>query len=309
MPIGRHDRSRLDSVRVQVSPPATGRSAWLGEACIPDGAMAALNKHDSNLPFAATRKQQLLALLEHEGEQSVDGLAQRFHVSGMTIRRDLQDLATEGKVIRTHGGAAPAARISFEFRFLERAATHAAQKQQIAELAAGLVEPGQVVMLDSGTTTLAVARQLKQIEPLTVVTTSLPIASDLFGLEHIDLILLGGTLRKDAPDLVGAMTDQNLDVLRADVAFIGADAISETGELFNASADVGRMLQRMAASSSRAFAVADSSKIGSHDLMRFGELRHWAGLITDDELTRTHAKRLEQHGARLIQPARARRSR
>lgn len=244
----------------------------------------------------------MLDLLEAEGERSVEQLAEQFGVSGMTIRRDLQDLAIEGKIIRTHGGAAPAARVSFEFRFLERAGRHAMQKEAIAAAAVSLVSPGQSVLLDSGTTTLAIARQLKSLSSVTVVTTSLPIASELFGLEHVDLILLGGTLRKDAPDLIGAITDANLEMLQADIAFIGADAIGPDGYLYNSSAELGRMLDRMGQASTAAYAVADTSKVGRHKLIRFAHLRDWCGLITDDSLPAEVRRRLEKNGARVLQP-------
>lgn len=252
-----------------------------------------------------TRRTRIVDLLEREGERSVEQLSERFGVSGMTIRRDLQDLADAGKVLRTHGGAAPAARISFEFRFLERGQQHAAQKEQIAEVAAGLVSPGEAVLLDSGTTTLAIARRLKMIGGVTVITTSLPIASELFGVEGIETILLGGQLRKDSPDLVGALTDHSLDLLRADVAFIGADAVDGQGRIYNASAEVGRMLGRMAKAATRVYAVADHSKVGRHELMRFANVTEWYGLITDRDLDRQLKRGLEKAGVRIIQLERA----
>jgi DeoR/GlpR family transcriptional regulator of sugar metabolism len=109
----------------------------------------------------------------------VDELAARFAVSGMTIRRDLQILADQGKVIRTHGGAAMAERISFEFDFLRRAKEHEDAKLAIGVAAAALVADGQAVLFDSGTTTLAISRELHGKRNLTVITTSLPIASQL----------------------------------------------------------------------------------------------------------------------------------
>lgn len=248
------------------------------------------------------RRARILELLECEGEQSVEQLAETFSVSGMTIRRDLQDLAAEGRVIRTHGGAAPAARISFEFRFLERAQQQSAEKEVIAELAASLVKPGQSVLLDSGTTTLAIARRLKAMGQLTVVTTSLPIASELFGVEGVDTILLGGHLRHDAPDLIGSLTLQNLDTLHAQIAFIGADAVDAEGNLYNASAELGGMLSRMAQVSGQAYSVADHTKVGRQELMRFAHLRDWAGLITDDGLDVKLRRRLVKAGVRILQP-------
>lgn len=249
-----------------------------------------------------SRRSKILGLLERKGELSIEVLADRYSVSGMTIRRDLQELVEAGRVIRTHGGAAPAQRISFEFKFLERTQHNAEQKRQIAELAVQRVKPGQTVMLDSSTTTLAIANHLAVLDRLTVITTSLPIASALFGREGIEVIILGGTLRKDSPDLCGALTDTSLDLMRADIAFIGADAIDDEGYIYNASTEIARMLQRMASAAAEVYAVADASKIGRQELMRFSRLADWSGLITDSTLDRGMIERLQQNQVRVIQP-------
>lgn len=249
------------------------------------------------------RREAILDQIEADGGASIEGLAERFGVSGMTIRRDLQELADSGQVIRTHGGAAPAKRISFEFRFLERTRQQAHEKGQIAELAAQLVEPGQSVLLDSSTTTLAIARRLVEVPNVTVVTTSLPIASALFGRDDIEVIILGGSLRQNSPDLSGALTDNNLEQIHADVAFIGVDALDDRGALYNRSSDLGRMLKGMAAAADRVFAVADHTKVGRRELMRFGKLSDWDGLITDDAVPPAIKRRLERTGCRVITPA------
>lgn len=253
----------------------------------------------------ATRKMKLLARLERMGEQGVEQLADVFSVSPMTIRRDLQELADAGQVIRTHGGAAPAARVSFEFRFLERMQKQGREKAQIAQAAAELVQMQQSVMLDSSTTTLALARRLKEIGWRgVIITTSLPIASELFGVDQIETILLGGTLRKDSPDLVGGVTDQNLDTLRADLAFIGVDAIDRHGRLYNDSPSLGRMLRRMQQAAREPYAVADGSKLGSTALMRFGVLTEWQGLITDRSADPGVLRSLRRNGVNVIQAGR-----
>ncbi|MFA9478473.1 DeoR/GlpR family DNA-binding transcription regulator [Phycisphaerales bacterium AB-hyl4] len=261
-----------------------------------------MNEHVATTLSPDLRRSRILEKLEVAGEQTVEQLAEAFAVSGMTIRRDLQDLANDGRVLRTHGGAAPAARISFEFRFLERAQQQTQAKEAIADVAVGLIQPGQSVLLDSSTTTLAIARRLKTLGQFTVITTSLPIASELFAAEHITTILLGGQLRHDSPDMVGSITLQNLETLRADIAFIGADAIDDAGYVYNVSPDVGGMLARMATAAATAYSVADHTKVGRQELMRFAHLRDWAGLITDNNLNTQQRDNLTNAGVRVLQP-------
>lgn len=246
------------------------------------------------------RREQILAELAARGACSVQTLARRFNVSGMTIRRDLQDLADAGRVLRTHGGAAPADRVSFEFRFLERARELGPQKRAIAAAAAALVGDGQTVMLDSGTTTLALAKTLKSRRNLTVITTSLPIASELFGCEHVRMMLLGGFLQHDSPDLIGAITESNLEQLRADIAFIGVDGLDEKGQAFNQSPALGRMLARMAAACRQVYIVADHSKLGRNALYRFGDVGKWTGLITDSGISHALIRSLKRAGVNII---------
>lgn len=246
------------------------------------------------------RQLQITELVHSDGEYSVDRLAERFGVSGMTIRRDLQVLAEEGKILRTHGGAMPAQHVSFEFQFLARMKENEPSKQAIAQAAAELVGEGQSVMLDSGTTTLALAQHLRQRQALTVITTSLPIAAALQDRGEIQVLLLGGYLRRGTPDLAGALTEANLEGLRADVAFVGADGIDEAGNIYNESIEVGRMLERMTAAADRVYVVADSSKIGKKALYRFGQVARWRGLLTDQGIDESMHRRLRREGVNTI---------
>ena len=125
------------------------------------------------------RHTRILELLTTQGEAQVAELALSLGVSDMTIRRDLDALALAGKVLRTHGGAALSGRVVFDFQFMQRTQEQEGAKQHIAKIAASLIKDGQSILLDSGTTTLAVARALKVRKGLTIITTSLPIASEL----------------------------------------------------------------------------------------------------------------------------------
>jgi len=241
------------------------------------------------------RRDAILKEVGVRGECGVDDLADMFSVSTMTIRRDLQELAGAGRVVRTHGGAAPASRVSFEFRFLERARQLRGEKQAIADKALEHVEDGMSIMLDSGTTTLAIARKLRLKRDLTVITTSLPIASELFGFDNVRLLLLGGFLQHDSPDLSGALTESNLESLHADIAFVGADGIDAKGNVYNRQPALGRMIGKMADASQHVYAVADHSKLDGRALVRFGNLKDYTALITDKG-GKSFARRLKRSG-------------
>ncbi len=238
--------------------------------------------------------------LRERGECSVESLSRELGVSDMTVRRDLQHLAESGRVVRTHGGAAPAEQVLFEFQFLHRASHHRLEKDAIGVRAAALVEEGCSVMLDSGTTTLSLARHLAGRRRLTVITTSLPIAATLQSAGGVETHLLGGIVRRDAPDLEGPLTESNLDAFHADLAFIGADGIGVDGEAYNGSLTVGRMIAKMASRARSVYVVADSSKIGRPALSRFGNLRDWQGLITDARASQTDLATLCASGIDVI---------
>lgn len=265
-----------------------------------------MNEQSTTYLSPESRRNRILQSLERQGELSIEELSAEFAVSGMTIRRDLQELVDDGRVIRTHGGAAPAGRVSFEFQFLDRAQQQAREKDQIAEIAASFIQPGQSVLLDSSTTTLAIARRVVMVPGVTVITTSLPIASELYGRDGIDVMILGGLLRNTSPDLTGALTENNLELIRADMAFIGADAIDASGYIYNNSPEIGRMLNRMAAAAEKTYAVADHTKLGGHELMRFANVSEWEGLITDRGAKGAALQSLQKAGVRVIRPGKER---
>jgi DeoR/GlpR family transcriptional regulator of sugar metabolism len=246
------------------------------------------------------RQERICKLIERHGQCSVDELARQLEVSGMTVRRDLAALASQGRIIRTHGGATLAERFTFEFAFRNRVETRREIKEGIGRTAAARITDGQAIILDSGTTTLALARQLHGRAKLTVITTSLPIAAELQYDGGIEVLLLGGYLRSTAPDLAGALTEANLEGLRADAAFLGADAVGLDGSVYNQSPEVGRLLEKMAHAASSVTVVADSSKLGKTALWRFGRLPDWTALVTDRGADRKTLAALRKAGAAVI---------
>jgi DeoR/GlpR family transcriptional regulator of sugar metabolism len=229
---------------------------------------------------AAARLERILERLAGGGEVSVADLAGRLGVTAMTIRRDLDRLAREGRITRTHGGALLAAPSVVAFKFQERRRAHLAEKKAVALAAVGLVKPGMTVSLDTGTTTLEVARALCGIARLRVLTNSLAIASALLAHEGLELVLLGGTVSQSSPDLFGPLTLANLAAFRADIAFLGLDAADERG-LYTDSQQAAQVSRAIMAGAERVVVVADSSKFGRHAFVRIAGWEAVDRLIVD----------------------------
>jgi DeoR family transcriptional regulator of aga operon len=226
---------------------------------------------------------KILEMLAREGEVSVQQLSERFGVTSMTIRRDLETLEQQGQLTRTHGGAVFSQRAVIEFAFLERGRARQAEKQAIAREAARLIEPGMTLVLDTGTTTLEVARALAGVPDLTVLTSSLAIASAMHAYGNIELVLLGGTVRRRSPDLMGALTEENLERFRVNMAILGCDGADASG-VYTTELSIARVSRAMINSAQNVVLVADSSKFERTSFVRFATWNQIHRVITDEEM-------------------------
>jgi DeoR/GlpR family transcriptional regulator of sugar metabolism len=227
------------------------------------------------------RKRRILELVAEAGGVSVGDLARQFGTSQMTIRRDLAELVRTGHLSRTHGGAAPVAAGVIKFSFQGRQHLRVPEKRAIADVVARMIRPGLVVSLDTGTTTLAVARMISATPGLTVLTSSLAIASVLYASREIELVLLGGSVRRTSPDLIGTITEENLRRFRVNLAVLGADAISPDGT-FASDAGICRICRAMALNADRVVVAADSSKFAQTAFAQCLALKDIDLLVTDD---------------------------
>jgi DeoR/GlpR family transcriptional regulator of sugar metabolism len=212
--------------------------------------------HDARMR-EAERRLRLVERLRSEGRSSIVELADDLGVTPSTVRRDLQRLAREGRVIRTYGGATlgePAMRAAT----VADPALHA--KRAIAREAAGIVQDGATIAIGSGTTALAFARELVD-RRLTVITNALDVATTLWDREGIELIVLGGVVRPRMHSMLGHLAELATHELRADTLFMGIGAISVGQGLMNDSVPeilIDRALRRMARS---VVVLADASKL------------------------------------------------
>lgn len=235
---------------------------------------------------AAQREDRILRLLGERQFASVAELAGRLKCSDMTIRRDLEKLAAEGRIERRHGGASATRTVRLEFALAERAGVNAKAKAAIARAAAGRVKPGEKIAIDIGTTALALARELRGREGITVVTASLAVVSTLLPAKGVECILLGGTVRESAPELHGPLLEDNLSRIHVDWAFVGCDGLSVKGGLTSSDPRTARSTGLMIACSSRAALLVDSSKACSDAFISYARIEDLDCLITDDRMPR-----------------------
>lgn len=227
-----------------------------------------------------TRDVEIVGRLQARGFQSVNELAHAFGVSTPTIRRDLERLERLEMVRRTHGGAYPIRQA--DAPAVIRDSLHQREKRAIGRAMAERVLEGQTVLLDSGSTTLQVARHLKASR-LTVVTNDLRIGHEIASRRNAHLVLIGGELLPNAYSLWGPSAVQQLEHLRVDVAIFGADTVNEDGIFINSSYEL-ELKRYMRSIANQAFFVADSSKFGREALFQVVEIDSFTAGISDDLL-------------------------
>jgi DeoR/GlpR family transcriptional regulator of sugar metabolism len=249
--------------------------------------MARSNKLSQTRRLESIRSELLKA-----DEVSIESLAQKFKVSTMTIRRDLELLESRGDIVRTYGGAALAKRLTFEFAFRDKQNKNLRQKCLIAKQAIKHVKDGHIIMLDTGTTTLQIAQELIGKRKVTVITTSLAIVSKVQFAAGIRVVLLGGFLRGGSPDMHGPLTEQNIEIFKTDVAFMGADAIDNQGNTYADDLRLLNLERKMAAGAARVIVVADASKFGKTGMCKVFGPRDYDLIITDGEIDKNIVRQL-----------------
>lgn len=233
----------------------------------------------------AERRKLILELLNKNHAVTTAELRDRFDVSEMTIRRDLQVLEKEGLLRRTHGGAVSILGRSYEPLLRIRSTENTAAKAAIGRRAAEMVHDGDSVALDVGTTTLEIARSLHDKHNLTVVTASLPIAVEIATSHLIEssirLILTGGIVRAGELSMIGEIARQSYNKLHVDIAFIGVGGISLEDGLTEYNLEDTQIKQALLETAQKKVVVADSSKFGRTTFATIAPLSAIDAIVTD----------------------------
>ncbi len=219
------------------------------------------------------------------GQMSAEALAEEFGVSLSTMRRDLDILARDGALLRTYGGAAPVGFLLPEQSLAERSGEKAPQKRMIARLASSIIQAGETIILDAGTTTGALADVLRSRSDLRIVTGGLTSLTALAGATGIEVLALGGVLRPMSLGFVGPHAEHVLRRTTASRAFLGADGVVAGRGLCEATADQASLKELMAMRADAVYVLATADKLGRAVSQAWTPLdRPWT-LVTDADAT------------------------
>jgi DeoR family transcriptional regulator of aga operon len=261
------------------------------------------NKEDNKrikAPLMLHRRARIADLVRQRGVMRVDELADLFQVSEVTIRHDLAQLEKEGQLIRDRGGAIPIKQVSTLPSIAHRAELNLEEKRRIGCAAAQLVNPGDTIIMDGGTTVVKMTRHLANISALTVVTNGLDIATELGAVTDAQVILLGGMLHREASSTLGPLTEQSLNDLVVQKLFLGAQAVDLKVGLTDSSIEIAQVKRAMIRAARQVILLVDASKWGRTGFYKIAPLSAVHTIITDTNLPDAARTAIERLGIDLL---------
>lgn len=235
--------------------------------------------------FGEERKAKILEFVVSRSRVTVQEISAEFSVSESTVRRDLQELEEAKLLRRTHGGAISLKVVNHEPTFGEKADAYHREKEAIAERALQMIAEGDTIFLDGGTTTYELVKRLKGFEKLTVVTNSLTFPTELLNAPGIDVTLVGGMLRRETLVFVGPMTEQAMERVRVDKAFVGINGLHVKHGLTTPNPIEAATKHKMYEIAEEVILLCDSSKFGNVTFAKVGDLTEIDKLITDSGIS------------------------
>jgi len=247
------------------------------------------------------RRRRIRELVRERGRITVTELAAMFDTSQVTARNDLNALAEIGAVLRTRGGAL-AQRDDEDLPIGVKQTLRRAEKVRIAEAAVKMIGDGQTIVLDSGTTTAEIAKQIRglKLQSVNVITNALNIAVLLAGAPHVTLVMLGGVLRPSSYSLGGPQAEAALQGLHADILFLGFDGLDPEIGVMTPHLLEARLNSRMLEIARSVVAVGDSSKLGRRSLSVIAKIEQVDRIITDAGAAPETVEALRSRGAQVV---------
>lgn len=246
------------------------------------------------------RRTRIIELLEASGHVKVTALSRQFGVSEVTIRNDLAELEQKGFLVRSRGGGLKHQGSAIDFKLAEKAKRHAEEKQAIGRAASQLVKDEDTIIIDSGTTTLELARNLTAVSNLTVITNALNIAGELVARENVRLVMLGGMIRQNSLSLVGPVAENSIKSFYCDKLFIGVDGISCESGITTPNIEEANLNKMMIQNSKKVVVLADSSKFLRRSFAFIAPISRVHTIITDNNIPGEELSNLRSQGVEVI---------
>jgi len=245
------------------------------------------------------RHQHIINKLQHEGQVQVVDLCDELKVSSVTIRKDLKLLEDKGLLFRTHGGATQHNPYTVDRSVNEKEKIQASEKNSIGAAAAKLIAPNDSILIASGTTVLALAKNIKPLENLTVITSALPVALELIRHPEIEVLQLGGLLRKNSSSVAGPYSESILADFSCSKLFLGVDGIDLEFGLTTTNVMEAHLNRQMINISQKTIVLADSTKFGKRGFGRICGFEDIDQVITDKGISEHIIKSLEGMGVKV----------
>ena len=246
------------------------------------------------------RRAQILQMVRSTGRVRVNELASHFNTSAVTIRNDLNALHQRGLVFRSHGGAVLSDTILRESPVHERLKAHAEEKRRIGAMAAKLINDGETIILDSGTTTLEIARQIKKKRGLQVITNGVNIAAELLDARDVQVFIVGGTVRGESASISGRFTEEMFAQFSADRMFLSGAGCDLDFGVSGANLEETMVNRAMLSISREIVLVADASKFSKRSMSRITHFTEIDTVISDTSLGADIQEKLRSLGCNLI---------
>jgi len=237
------------------------------------------------------RQREIVALVDRERSVRVTSLARLFQVTEETIRRDLEKLEAEGKLLRSHGGAVSRSG-GHELSYAERELSFFAEKTAIAREAVKLVEEGDTILIDASTTAFQMARMLPDMT-LTVLTNSMQVCIELTNRPRMRVVCTGGTLSPPSLSFVGFRAEQMLSEYHIHRLFFSCSGVDFEHGLSDINESQAVLKQKMMSVTDQTYLLVDKSKFGVKSLKRFGKVTDIKTIITNDSVDRTIVRELQ----------------
>lgn len=249
--------------------------------------------------FQEERRRQILQILEEEERVMTKDLYEKFNTTSVTIRKDLAVLEEKGKLKRTHGGAIKSKELFQGLAFSEKEKMFLDEKARIVKAAAEFIAPGDTIIIDSGSTTSLLVKEIKELSGVTVITNAINIAYDLSKSDN-EVILTGGQLKKNSLTLMGALADGVIKKISAARLFFGVDGVDFDAGLTTPNITEASTTRAMMSIVGEKILLVDSSKFGRRSLAVIAQVNEIDKIITTKSLHKDEIKQFEELGVEVI---------